>query len=88
MSDTPTPAEVGVTAVAVREHFTDPMYRDDYYCCARDVLAALAAAGLRVVAVPDGLPERLREIAAYLEHHEDDAADLRAAAALLGGEEP
>ena len=30
-----------------------------------------------------GLAERLEHIAAYLEHHEDDAADLRAAAAQL-----
>jgi hypothetical protein len=29
------------------------------------------------------LAERLEQIAAYLEHHEDDAADLRAAAAQL-----
>lgn len=31
----------------------------------------------------DGLAERLEQIAAYLEHHEDDADDLRAAAARL-----
>ena len=30
-----------------------------------------------------GLAERLEQIAAYLEHHEDDADDIRAAAAQL-----